>query len=237
MWKTQEQENERLKIKSREESSSSSSQMKWSSSFSKRSLDKKCSSINEERKITHQSSLDKRLYLDDDDEASVTFSFLHLLSLFVNDRNKRGRGSVGPRMDENVPYLPTEKVDQLQSSDTRERKRDDVAEVCGDIEFAFLAKNKSECLQEEWGVLEKSPEAALDVDQTIFMVTAEDVERSKTTVLWTARNFSSKKICLLYVHRPAWPASCSENLMLLFLSDLTLIVDDVNDVPLFAKKI
>ncbi|WZY70309.1 hypothetical protein YC2023_002549 [Brassica napus] len=33
---------------------------------------------------------------------------------------------------------------------------------------AFLAKNKSECLQEEWGVLEKSPEAALDVDQTIF---------------------------------------------------------------------
>ena len=117
--------------------------MKQSSSFSKRSLDKRCSSINEERKITHQSSLDKRLYLDDDDEglgddeiesflqsryiclfaiASVTFSFLHLLSLFVNDRNKRGRGSVGPRMYETVPYLPTEKVDQLQSSDTRERK-------------------------------------------------------------------------------------------------------------------
>ncbi|CAF2091917.1 unnamed protein product [Brassica napus] len=136
--------------------------MKWSSSFSKRSLDKKCSSINEERKITHQSSLDKRF-------------FLHLLSLFVNDRNKRGRGSVGPRMDENVPYLPTEKVDQLQSSDTRERKvQDDVAEVCGDIEFAVY-----ECLQEEWGVLGKSPEAALDVDQTIFVVTAEDVERSK----------------------------------------------------------
>ncbi|CAF2164994.1 unnamed protein product [Brassica napus] len=70
-------------------------------------------------------------------------------------------------MDENVPYLPTEKVDQLQSSDTRERKvRDDVAEVCGDIEFAVY-----KCLQEEWGVLEKSPEAALDVDQTIFVVT------------------------------------------------------------------
>ncbi|KAH0910858.1 hypothetical protein HID58_034179 [Brassica napus] len=34
---------------------------------------------------------------------------------------------------------------------------------------AFLAKNKSECLKEEWGVLEKSPEAALDVDQTIFV--------------------------------------------------------------------
>ncbi|WZY84849.1 hypothetical protein YC2023_031233 [Brassica napus] len=48
MWKAQEQENERLKRKSREESSSSSSQMKRSSSFSKRSLGKKCSSINEE---------------------------------------------------------------------------------------------------------------------------------------------------------------------------------------------
>ncbi|RID62831.1 hypothetical protein BRARA_E01874 [Brassica rapa] len=68
MWKAQEQENERLKRKSRDESSSSSSQMKRSSSFSKRSLDKKCSSINEERKITHQSLLDKILYLDDDDE-------------------------------------------------------------------------------------------------------------------------------------------------------------------------
>nr|VDC76291.1 unnamed protein product [Brassica rapa] len=134
MGKARELENERLKRKSREESSRSSSQMKRSSSFSKRSL--RCSSINDERKITHQSSSDKRLYLDDDDEglgddeiesflqsryiclfaiASVTFSFLHLLSLFVNDRNKRGRGSVGPRMDETGPYLPTEKVDQLQN--------------------------------------------------------------------------------------------------------------------------
>ncbi|KAL0654140.1 hypothetical protein Bca4012_096831 [Brassica carinata] len=160
-----------------EESSSSSSQMKRSSSFSKRSLDKRCSSINEERNITHQSSSDKRLYLDDDDE----------IESFLRSLNKRGRGSVGPRMDETVPYLPTEKVDQLQSSDTRERK----------------------CLQEEWGVLEKSPEAALNVDQTIFVAVAEDVERSKTMVLWAARNFSSKKICLLYVHRPARPASCN----------------------------
>ncbi|KAH0866331.1 hypothetical protein HID58_083542 [Brassica napus] len=162
-----------------EESSSSSSQMKRSSSFSKRSLDKRCSSINEERNITHQSSSDKRLYLDDDDE----------IESFLRSLNKRGRGSVGPRMDETVPYLPTEKVDQLQ----------------------------------KWGVLEKSPEAALNVDQTIFVAVAEDVERSKTMVLWAARNFSSKKICLLYVHRPARPASCSENLLLLFLSDLTVL--------------
>ncbi|CAF2098557.1 unnamed protein product [Brassica napus] len=61
------------------------------------------------------------------------------------------------------------------------------------------------------------------MDQTIFVAVAEDVERSKTTVLWAARNFSSKKFCLLYVHRPARPASCNENLLLLFLSDLTVL--------------
>ncbi|VVB09626.1 unnamed protein product [Arabis nemorensis] len=47
----------------------------------------------------------------------------------------------------------------------------------------------------------------LDVEETIFVAVGEDVERSKTTVLWAARNFSGKKICLLYVHRPARPAS------------------------------
>ncbi|KAG2326847.1 hypothetical protein Bca4012_035752 [Brassica carinata] len=50
-------------------------------------------------------------------------------------------------------------------------------------------------------------EVALDVDETIFVALAEDVERSRTTVLWAARNFSGKKICLLYIHRPARPAS------------------------------
>nr|VDC96029.1 unnamed protein product [Brassica oleracea] len=50
-------------------------------------------------------------------------------------------------------------------------------------------------------------EVDLEVDETIFVAVAEDVERSKTTVLWAARNFSGKKICLLYVHRPARPAS------------------------------
>ncbi|XP_013603669.1 PREDICTED: U-box domain-containing protein 32 isoform X1 [Brassica oleracea var. oleracea] len=50
-------------------------------------------------------------------------------------------------------------------------------------------------------------ELGLDVDETIFVAVAEDVERSKTTLLWAARNFSGKKICLLYVHRPAPPAS------------------------------
>ncbi|KAF8045376.1 hypothetical protein N665_5048s0001 [Sinapis alba] len=52
-------------------------------------------------------------------------------------------------------------------------------------------------------------ELALDVDETIFVAVAEDVERSKTTLLWAARNFSGKKICLLYVHRPARPRPAS----------------------------
>lgn len=183
--------------------------MKRSSSFSKRSLDKRCSSINEERNITHQSSSDKRLYLDDDDE----------IESFLRSRNKRGRGSVGPRMDETVPYLPTEKVDQLQSSDTRERKRFvGILSLLYIVAFlASVSKKNGEC----WRSLR--PEAALNVDQTIFVAVAEDVERSKTTVLWAARNFSIKKICLLYVHRLARPASCSENLLLLFLSDLTVL--------------
>ncbi|WZY77591.1 hypothetical protein YC2023_023975 [Brassica napus] len=88
---------------------------------------------------------------------------------------------------------------------------------------AYLEKPNVRHRPNSSSVLEKSPEAALDVDQTIFVVVAEDVERSKTTVLWAARNFSSKKICLLYVHRPARPASCSENLLLLFLFDLTVL--------------
>ncbi|KAG5396854.1 hypothetical protein IGI04_018668, partial [Brassica rapa subsp. trilocularis] len=73
--------------------------------------------------------------------------------------DKRERGSVGPRMDETGPYLPTEKM--------RQQRFVGILSLLYIV--AFLAKNKSECLQEEWGVLEKSPEAALDVDQTIFV--------------------------------------------------------------------
>ncbi|KAF2581641.1 hypothetical protein F2Q68_00002710 [Brassica cretica] len=117
MWKAREKEieleNERRKRKSREESSSSRS-----SSFSKRSLDKRCSSSNDEKRFTHPSSSDRRLYLDDDDEGLGDDE----IESFLQSRNKRGRGSIGPRMDETGPYLPAEKVDELQSSDTRERK-------------------------------------------------------------------------------------------------------------------
>lgn len=120
MWKAREKEteleNERLKRKSREESSSSG-QMKRSGSFSKRSLDKRCSSSSDEKKVTHQPSSDKRLYLGDDEGLGDDE-----IESFLQSRNKRGRGSIGPRMDETGPYLPAEKVDQLQSSDTRERK-------------------------------------------------------------------------------------------------------------------
>ncbi|KAF8094272.1 hypothetical protein N665_0367s0055 [Sinapis alba] len=120
MWKARQKEieleNERLKRKSREESSSRS-QMKRSGSFSKRSLDKRCSS-SDEKKVTHASSSDKRLYLDDDDEGLGDDE----IESFLQSRNKRGRGSIGSRMDETGPYLLAEKVDKLQSSDTGERK-------------------------------------------------------------------------------------------------------------------
>lgn len=66
-------------------------------------------------------------------------------------------------------------------------------------------------------------ELFLDVEETIFVAVAEDVERSKTTVLWAARNFSVKKICLLYVHRPARPASWSE----IFSLDYLFVVNMV----------
>lgn len=39
----------------------------------------------------------------------------------VNNRKKRGRGSIGPMMDETGPYLPAENR-PFQSCDTRERK-------------------------------------------------------------------------------------------------------------------
>ncbi|CAH8343613.1 unnamed protein product [Eruca vesicaria subsp. sativa] len=121
MWKAREKEieleNERLKRKSREESRSSS-QMKRSGSFSKRSLDKRCSS-SDDKKVTHpSSSSDKRLYLDDDDEGFGDDE----IESFLQSRNKRGRGSIGPRMDETGPYLPAEKVDELRNSETMERK-------------------------------------------------------------------------------------------------------------------
>ncbi|CAN6809644.1 unnamed protein product [Brassica oleracea] len=113
MWKAREKEieleNERRKRKSREESSSSS-RMKRRGSFSKRSLDKRCSSSNDEKKFTHP--------LDDEDEGLGDDE----IESFLQSRNKRGRGSIGPRMDETGPYLPAEKVDELQSSGTRERK-------------------------------------------------------------------------------------------------------------------
>ncbi|KAF3512391.1 hypothetical protein F2Q69_00005439 [Brassica cretica] len=60
-------------------------------------------------------------------------------------------------------------------------------------------------------------EVDLEVDETIFVAVAEDVERSKTTVLWAARNFSGKKICLLYVHRPARPASWKLEILSFFV--------------------
>ncbi|EOA31372.1 hypothetical protein CARUB_v10014546mg [Capsella rubella] len=117
MWRARkkeiELEDERLKRKNREESSSSS-QMKQNGSFLKRSLDKRCSSVDE-KKVTCTSS-NKRWYSEDDeglrdDETETS----------LQPRKKRGRGSIGAMMDETGPYLPVEEG-QLESSDTVERK-------------------------------------------------------------------------------------------------------------------
>ncbi|KAF3542624.1 hypothetical protein DY000_02003757 [Brassica cretica] len=110
MWKAREKEIELENERRKRKSSSSSSRMKRRGSFSKRSLDKRCSSSNDEKKVTHP--------LDDEDEGLGDDE----IESFLQSRNKRGRGSIGPRMDETGPYLPAEKVDELQSSDTRERK-------------------------------------------------------------------------------------------------------------------
>ncbi|KAL1212166.1 hypothetical protein V5N11_028787 [Cardamine amara subsp. amara] len=118
MWRARKKEigleDERFKRKAREESSSSS-KVKQNGSFSKMSLDKRCSS-GDEKKVTRASS-SKRWYSEDDEGLGD-----EELETFLQSRNKRGRGSIGPRMDETGPYLPSGKG-PLQSSDTGERKR------------------------------------------------------------------------------------------------------------------
>ncbi|KFK38159.1 hypothetical protein AALP_AA3G076600 [Arabis alpina] len=115
MWRVRqiELEDERLKGKSREESSSRNSQMERNGSWR---LDTRCSS-GDEKKVTHASSSDKRWYSEDDEGLGDDE-----IESFLQSRIKRGRGSIGPRMDETGPYLPAEKVDKLQSSDTVKRK-------------------------------------------------------------------------------------------------------------------
>ncbi|CAA7017134.1 unnamed protein product [Microthlaspi erraticum] len=117
MWRLRQKEKEEtLKRKSREESSSS--QMERSGSFSRRRLDKRCSS-GDEKKVTHASSSSpgKRWYSEDDEGLGDDD-----IESFLQSRIKRGRGSIGPRMDETGPYLPVDKVEKLQSSDTEARK-------------------------------------------------------------------------------------------------------------------
>ncbi|CAH2054716.1 unnamed protein product [Thlaspi arvense] len=115
MWRIRQKEieleDERRKRKPRDESSSS--QMGRSGSLSKRKFDKRCSS-GDEIKVTHasSSSSDKRWYSEDDEGLRDDE-----IESFLQSRNKRGRGSVGTRMDETGPYLPTEMVDKLRSCD------------------------------------------------------------------------------------------------------------------------
>ncbi|KAL6333902.1 hypothetical protein AAG906_039314 [Vitis piasezkii] len=41
-----------------------------------------------------------------------------------------------------------------------------------------------------------------DVENTIFVVVGKRVEKSKTTLFWVVKNFSGKRVCVLYVHQP-----------------------------------
>ncbi|CAN8269574.1 unnamed protein product [Cochlearia groenlandica] len=105
MWRLRQQEleleeYERLNRISREGSSGS---------FLKKSLDK--------RKVTNASS-EKRWSSEDDQGIGDDE-----IESFLQSRIKRGRGTIGPRMDETGPYLPIEKVEDMsQSSAPRERK-------------------------------------------------------------------------------------------------------------------
>lgn len=46
-------------------------------------------------------------------------------------------------------------------------------------------------------------ERVFDLEETIFVAVGKNVEKSKRLLFWVLQSFVGKKICLLYVHRPA----------------------------------
>ncbi|VVB10496.1 unnamed protein product [Arabis nemorensis] len=113
MWSLRSKEiesDERLKRKSREESSSGQSE---------RSFVKRCTSVDEN--VTHSSSSssqsrNKRWRPEDEEQGLGDVD----IDTFLQSRVKRGRGSVGPRMDESFPCLPVS--ERSRTSDTGDRK-------------------------------------------------------------------------------------------------------------------
>ncbi|XP_010437732.1 PREDICTED: uncharacterized protein LOC104721446 [Camelina sativa] len=129
MWSLRSKEiqcDERLKSKSREESSSKSREESSSgqSEHSKRKgFVKRCTSLDENvtTRLSSPSSSqnrNKRWQSEDDDD----YQGLRDVDVktFLQSRVKRGRGSVGPRMDETFPCLPV--TEFSRTSDTGDRK-------------------------------------------------------------------------------------------------------------------
>ncbi|KAM7272956.1 hypothetical protein ACFE04_027620 [Oxalis oulophora] len=46
-------------------------------------------------------------------------------------------------------------------------------------------------------------ERELDVEETIFVAVGNNVDDNRNTLLWTAKNFTANKICVLHVHQPS----------------------------------
>ncbi|CAL9227877.1 unnamed protein product [Arabidopsis halleri] len=119
MWSLRSKEiefDERLKRKSREESSSCQSEQN-----NRRDFLKRCTSVDENVTTTSLSpsssrSRNKRWQSEDDDEGLGDVE----VKTFLQSRVKRGRGSVGARMDEPLPCLPVKELSR--NSDTGDRK-------------------------------------------------------------------------------------------------------------------
>ncbi|CAH2076989.1 unnamed protein product [Thlaspi arvense] len=117
MWRLRSEEielDERLKRKSREESSSGQSEQN-----NRRSFVKRCISVDENvttRSSSSSGSRNKRWQSEDDDEVLGDVE----IETFLQSRVKRGRGSIGPRMDETSPCLPVKELSR--TSDTGDGK-------------------------------------------------------------------------------------------------------------------
>uniref|UniRef100_A0A1J3E4N2 Protein FAM133 n=1 Tax=Noccaea caerulescens TaxID=107243 RepID=A0A1J3E4N2_NOCCA len=118
MWRLRSTEiefDERLKRKSREESSSGQSEQN-----NRRSFVKRCSSADEiaarSSSSSSSQSRNKRWQPEDDEEGLGDVE----IETFLQSRVKRGRGSVGPRMNDTVPCLP--ETELSRNSDKGDRK-------------------------------------------------------------------------------------------------------------------
>ncbi|KAJ0252028.1 Uncharacterized protein HA466_0128920 [Hirschfeldia incana] len=123
MWRLRRAEvefDERLKRKSREESSGSGQ----SEQNNKRSFVKRCTSVDENVARSSPSSSrsrNKRWRPDDDDDDDDGKGLGDVeVETFLQSRVKRGRGSIGPKMDEPFPSLPATELSR--TSDTGDRE-------------------------------------------------------------------------------------------------------------------